>query len=275
MQLNAGKIIRLFIEYLYFIISIELKYVHSPLEETPVRKKLLTFVMSACLLFPLLTTAAMLFYPGGTRNDPTSQGYRFFEQFFSELGLTRSYAGEPQTASFILFTSALSLAGAALVVYFCLAPSLFWTRSSLKVISVLGSVFGILSGLSFIGVAFTPADIYLAPHALFVQLAFVTFFIAVLFYAAAIFLHPQFPNVYGWVCLSFSLLLGIYVWLLFFGPSTDMPSGLVIQVTGQKLIAYAAVTCMFIVAYGSQKFLDREEQQLASVLKTENQPASS
>jgi hypothetical protein len=32
---------------------------------------------------------------------------------------------------------------------------------------------------------------------------------------------------------------------------------------------------MFIVAYGSQKFLDREEQQLASVLKTENQPASS
>lgn len=239
------------------------------------RQKLLTIVMSACLLFPLLTTAAMFFYPGGTREDPTTQGYRFFEQFFSELGLTRSYAGEPQTASFILFTAALSLAGAALVVYYCLAPTLFWNRNMLKVFSVLGSMFGILSGLSFIGVAFTPANIYLAPHALFVQLAFVSFFIAVLFYAAAIFMQPQFPNVYGWVNLSFGLLLGIYVWLLFFGPATDSPSGLVIQVTGQKMIAYAAVTCMFIVAYGSQKVLEQEKQQPATALKTEKQPASS
>lgn len=230
--------------------------------------------MSACLLFPLLTTAAMLFYPGGTREDPTTQGYRFFDQFFSELGLTRSYAGEPQTASFILFTAALSLAGAALVVYYCLAPTLFWNRNMLKVFSVLGSMFGILSGLSYIGVAFTPADIYLAPHALFVQLAFVTFFIAVLFYAAAIFMQPRFPNAYGWVNLSFGLLLGIYVWLLFFGPGTATRSGLIIQVTGQKLIAYAAVTCMFIVAYGSQKFLQQDEQRAAATLKVENQPAS-
>ncbi|MGW8250803.1 MAG: hypothetical protein ACWGO1_09195 [Anaerolineales bacterium] len=71
------------------------------------RHKLLTLVMVACLLFPILTTLAMLFYPGGTRGNPDVQGYRFFENFFSELGLTQSYAGGSQTTSFVLFTLAL------------------------------------------------------------------------------------------------------------------------------------------------------------------------
>jgi hypothetical protein len=239
------------------------------------RHKLLTLVMAACLLFPILTTLAMLFYPGGSRGNPHAQGYSFFENFFSELGLSQSYAGDPQTASFILFTAALSLAGAALVLYYCLAPSLFWGRTSLKITSLAGSAFGIISGLSFIGVAFTPADIYLAPHTIFVQLAFVSFFVAVTIYAAAIFIHPRFPNKYGWVNLSFGFLLGIYIWLIFNGPGADTQSGLIIQVTGQKLIAYAAVACMFVIAFGSQQFLEKESGAPGTKPALEEQPASS
>jgi len=237
------------------------------------RQKLLTLVMAACLLFPLLTTLAMIFYPGGSRTNPDQAGYRFFENFFSELGLSQSYAGGPQTASFVLFTAALSLAGAAMILYYLLAPSLFWGTTKLRISSLAGSTFGILSGLSFIGVAFTPADIYLAPHALFVQLAFVTFFIAVSFYALAIFLHPGFPNKYGWANLSFGILLGIYIWLLFYGPGTDTQTGLIIQVTGQKLIAYAAVACIFVIAYGSKQVLDNEADEISPGRLPENQPA--
>ena len=237
------------------------------------RQKLLTLVMSACLLFPVLTTLAMIFYPGGSRGNPNQAGYRFFENFFSELGLSQSYAGGPQTASFIFFTAALSFAGAALILYYILAPSLFWATTKLRITSLAGSFFGVLSGLSFIGVAFTPADIYLAPHTLFVQLAFVTFFIAVSFYALAIFLHPGFPNKYGWVNLSFGILLGVYIWLLFYGPGTDTQSGLIIQVAGQKLIAYAAVACMFVIAYGSKQVLDNEADEISPGRLPENQPA--
>jgi glucan phosphoethanolaminetransferase (alkaline phosphatase superfamily) len=239
------------------------------------KHKLLTIIMAACLLFPILTTLAMLFYPGGTRSNPDMQGYRFFENFFSELGLTQSYAGGPQTASLILFTLALALAGAALVLYYCLAPSIFWTKTSLKMLSLAGSFFGIIAGLSYIGVAFTPADVYLAPHALFVQLAFVTYFAAVSLYAAAIFIHPGFPNKFGWVNLSFGILLGIYVWLLFYGPGTATQSGLVIQVTGQKLIAYAAVASMFVVAYGSQQVLDRASSGPTAEFRPQKQPTGS
>jgi hypothetical protein len=226
------------------------------------KQKLFSLVMAACLLFSVLTSLAMLLYPGGTRSDPNSNGYRFFENFFSELGLSQSYAGGQQTASYILFTVALSLAGVALILYYCLAPSLFWENTKLKFFSLFGSVFGILSGASFIGVAFTPADLYLTAHSLFVQLAFLTFFIAVTFYACAIFMHPGFPNQYGWINLSFGILLGIYIWLLFNGPGLETQNGLIIQVTGQKLIAYAAIACMFITAYGSRRVLEKQPKKL-------------
>ena len=232
-------------------------------------------MMAACLLFPILTTLAMLFYPGGTRSNPDTQGYRFFENFFSELGLTQSYAGGSQTVSFVLFVTALTLAGAALVLYYCLAPSLFWESTKLRILSLSGSFFGIISGLSFIGVALTPADIYLAPHAIFVQLAFVTFFFAVSFYTAAIFINPLFPNIYGWINVSFSSLLGIYIWLLFFGPGSNTQSGLMIQVTGQKLIAYAAIACMFVIAYGSQRVLEQETRSGSAQTLPEVQSTSS
>lgn len=243
--------------------------------EGKMRHKFLSFVIAVCLLFPILTALSMLFYPGGTLDDPSTSGYRFFENYFSELGLSQSYAGGPQTASFLLFTTALTLAGMALAAYFIIAPSLFWERRTFRLFSLVGSIFGVLSGLSFIGVAFSPADLYLAPHSLFVQLAFMTFFVAAVFYTPAFFLHPGFPNLYGWVDLSFGVLLGIYVWLLFYGPGSGTRSGLIIQVTGQKIIAYAAVTSIFIMAYGSQRYLDETAQDDKPVELEANQVASS
>lgn len=100
--------------------------------------------------------------------------------------------------------------------------------------------------------AFTPADLYLVPHTLFVQLAFVSFFLAVLFYLPAVLLTPGYPKVYAWTYLAFALLLASDIWLLFFRPSLSTSSlGLSIHVTGQKVIVYAAILTMFIQAYGA------------------------
>ena len=214
--------------------------------------KLFSIVMAACFLFLVLTSLAMVFYPGGTRSAPGTKGYLFFENFFSELGLTRTYSGGPNNVSFFLFTVALALAGLALALYFIISPTLFWDSRITRVLSLFGTFFGIISGLSFIGVAFTPADLYQAPHRLFVQLAFTTFFVGVVFYALAILFNRSYPNLYALVNITFGALLGVYIWLLFFGPSTNTPSGLMIQVAGQKIIAYAAIISVFIQAYGSR-----------------------
>lgn len=216
----------------------------------------------------------MLFYPGGTRSNPGTEGYLFFENFISELGLTQNYAGGSQTASFLLFTIALALAGLALALYFSIAPSLFWESHLTRALNLVGSFFGIISGLSFIGVAFTPANLYLTPHRLFVQLAFVTFFIAVAFYAIAIILNPIFPNLYAWVNIAFGVLLGIYIWLLFNGPGLNTENGLIIQVTGQKIITYAAIICMFVTAYGSRNAVIIRSKEIEQEKQVEHRLAS-
>jgi glucan phosphoethanolaminetransferase (alkaline phosphatase superfamily) len=217
----------------------------------------------------------MVFYPGGTRSAPGTKGYLFFENFFSELGLSRTYTGGPNNVSFFLFTAALALAGLALTLYFIISPSLFWDSRITRVLSLFGTFFGIISGLSFIGVAFTPADLYLEPHQLFVQLAFTTFFVAVVFYALAILLNRSYPNIYALVNITFGALLGAYIWLLFFGPSTNTSSGLMIQVAGQKIIAYAAIISVFIQAYGSRSMVViQSEEKRAEKLSNQISTAS-
>ncbi|MCA1623860.1 MAG: hypothetical protein LC778_08670, partial [Acidobacteria bacterium] len=75
-------------------------------------------VAVVCLLFIGLTAMAMLLYPGGTFNDQTSQGYSFFRNFFSDLGMTETRNHASNIISMILFTSALASVGIGLAIFF-------------------------------------------------------------------------------------------------------------------------------------------------------------
>lgn len=210
-------------------------------------------MMIAAAQFVVLTVVAMLVYSGGTADDPTAPRYRFFENFFSELGLTRGYTGEPNTIPLVLWVTSLALAGLGLALFFIAAPGLF-RRSRLAFgLSLVGSLFGVASGLSFAGIAFTPADLVLAAHSLFVLAAFSTFLVAVLFYIPAIFLQPAFPKRYAVVLIVFAVALGVYVCLIVYGPDLDSSQGRTIQVVGQKVIVYLAIVASNIMAYGSIK----------------------
>ena len=87
-------------------------------------------------------------------------------------------------------------------------------------------------------------------HVNFVFGAFGSYFVAVLFYLGAMLKVRVFNWRYLAVFFGFTLILGSYLWLLFGGPQEgDM--ALTIQVTGQKIVAYAALITVFILAYGA------------------------
>jgi hypothetical protein len=210
------------------------------------KSRLFPLIMAGCAQFVLLTLLAMLVYAGGNMANPDAPGYQFFRNFFSDLGLTIAYNGKANTASFLLFTIALSLAGLSLIIFFVLMPRFFKQDKLALGLTWLGSLAGIMAGVCFIGVAFTPANLLLQAHVNFVLGAFGSYFVAVLFYVAAMFKLPAFPRTYQVVLLVFAFILGGYVWLLFNGPEN-----LLIQVTGQKIIAYASILTVFIQAYGA------------------------
>lgn len=210
------------------------------------------FVMFGSAQFVLLTLLGMLFFPGGTFINPASNGYSFFMNFFSDLGRTHTLLGASNRPAFILFTAALFLAGLSLSLFYIAIPALFTGGRVGRWLSILGSVFGIISGLSFTGIALTPADLLLEPHQMFVTLAFTSFFLAVLCYLPATIIHPSYPKTYAWVYLGFAVVLGIYLLLFFLGPSPGTSTGLIIQATGQKTVVYAAILCMFIQGFGAR-----------------------
>lgn len=214
-------------------------------------------VAIACVQFVVLTAVAMLFYAGGTHTDPMASGYSFLHNFFSDLGLTQTRAGRPNTISAALFFTALTLAGIGLVLFF-IAFARFFTASPLsRVLSWIGSAFGIVAGLCFVGVAFTPANLYLPAHTQFVLRAFQAFPVAVTFFVAAILCQRDYPRRYALVFAVFAVLLIAYLLLLTRGPSSRAPVGLVIQVTGQKVIVYASIVSILIQSLGALKIGQR------------------
>jgi hypothetical protein len=206
--------------------------------------------------FIVLTLIAMFFYPGGTILDATTQGYRFFENFFSDLGFTTAHNGETNPISAGLFFVALCLAGLSLILFFFAFWRFFQAALPLRILSFAGTLVGVMAGICFIGVACTPADIRMGAHVFFVTWAFRLFPLAVVFYAAAIFTHPTYPRRYGWGMIGFMVCLVGYVLLLELGPDAfESTLGQTIQVVGQKAIVYCSIGSVLVQALGARKFI--------------------
>lgn len=205
-------------------------------------------------LFVLLTFTAMLVFPGGTLTDPTTRGYSFFENFFSELGFFTTESGAANYWSAALFFAAMIMAGASLIL-FCLAfRQFFLANNRQRWLSGLGMVVGVLSGICFIGVAFTPADILLGPHVFFVTWAFRLFPLCACLYAAVIFAHPDYPKRYGWLFAGFMICLVAYILLLELGPHAgETYASQVIQSMGQKIIVYVSIIMIGVQSWGALK----------------------
>ena len=228
------------------------------------RQRVFSVIMFGCVLFVVLTLVAMPFYPGGTSADHTASGYSFFSNFFSDLGLTETRTGHPNTVSAILFFTAMVMGGAGLVLFFMAFPQFFTKSKSGRLLSRIGSIFGVISAVCFIGIGFTPANLYKEAHMAFVMWAFQILPLAVILYAVAILREPDYPNRYGFVFVAFAVLLVLYVALIITGPARDSPEGLMIQVTGQKAIVYAIIISIFIQAYGARKLIQGGQRRTTS-----------
>jgi len=217
------------------------------------RERTFVLVVIGCLQFVVLSFVAMLLYPGGTVTDPSTRGYSFFRNFFSDLGRTQTPAGEPNTASFLLFAAGLTVAGSALIL-FCVASLGFFIRPlGARLLSWLGCLCGIASGIGFIGVAFAPADRGLGIHGWFVLLAFQSFLPAVIGFLLAMLLVKGYPRRYPLLYLAYVALLAGYIVLLRAGPDLISAHGLVVQAAGQKVIVYASLVCIGLQAWGAHR----------------------
>jgi hypothetical protein len=234
------------------------------MESTSVRKGQRPFqwIVLGCLLVFVLLLVSMFVYPGGTNNDPTTRGYLFTKNFFSDLGRTIAHNGNPNIASAALFFMALVLAGLAVLLFSVSMLQFFkWPRSA-RLLSWIGTASGVVSGLGYVGIAFAPANLLLDVHILLVQVAFLGFFLFVIFYLGAILVSKNYPNRDATFLAGFAVILAGYLWLLFFGPGPETPIGLTIQATGQKIVVYAMILTVFFEADRARRLAENATNNL-------------
>ena len=209
--------------------------------------------MIGCVLFILFTLLGMLFYAGGTYDNHSIEGYSFFMNFFSDIGRTIAHSGESNVISFVFFSLAFFLVGVMLIPMFIAFPSFFSKKSVNWGFGISGSLLGFLTSFCFIGITFAPSDIHIDAHSFFVYGGFTSGFLVSLLYSTTIFRKKSYAKRYGFNFLFFTIILAFYLGLLFTGPSIETHIGLVIQVTGQKVVLYTFAVCLFIHGYGAYK----------------------
>lgn len=228
-------------------------------------------LLAAAAQFVVLTLVAMLLYGGGSAFDTGAEGYAFFHNFFSDLGMSKTYGGGANTAAMVLFTWALACVGVALVAFGWAVRRLadmtggpegrtapgghepHGTRGP-RAVATVATVSAAVSGVSYVGIAFTPHDLYGAAHEQFVNVAFglLLVFVLCLGYLE---LRAGWPRPLVVCNFVYAVLLAAYVYLLFWGPSTDYERGLVIQVVAQKVIVYASILNLGWQALGFRRAL--------------------
>jgi hypothetical protein len=219
-----------------------------------------TLVRVAILWFVVCAGTSMLLYPGGTRLDRGTVGYSFTQNAFSELGRTVARNGEPNLTSATLFVLGLTPAGLGLSAFFiALLPLVSNYSRAVRWLARLGCVAGIIAGVAYVAVAWTPADRLPAEHVLAERTAFRSFLVAsvLLGFVTAGSKAFTFRAAAAW--WSFGALLLGFILIGIFGPSRRTEGGLIVQVVAQKVIVFSALVIVAFQSYEAQRASRRLE----------------
>jgi hypothetical protein len=218
------------------------------------RKYTFQVTMGGAILFTFLSIIAMFVYAGGTYDNPASVGYNFFENYFSDLGRTISHSGDQNTISWIFFTIAMIAAGLGFLSFFSEYHCFFAEEDKTKKISIIASIIGLIAGFLFLSIGLIPSDVNQPLHLALMYTAFAFISLAVVMFTVVLYLNRNYPRPYFYTFIIETIVIFLYLGLLFFGPSRFTTEGLLIQATGQKLAVYSLVISFLIQGYGAWKF---------------------
>jgi hypothetical membrane protein len=184
---------------------------------------------------------AMLLYPGGTRRDPLTVGYRFFQNFLSDLGNTVTFSGQSNRVSSILALTVCGLVLPAVLGCTLAFVRLYSSSRNGRRIARAAAILAVISCIGMAGVAMSPGNLSLTRHVRFSLLTLVPWPVASLLFAIATARNDRFRKgaPVAWLALTFvsAGLLSLRLW----GPAITTDIGLTMAVTAQKLALFTAL----------------------------------
>ena len=212
------------------------------------------------IAFVILNIIAMLCYPGGNLNNPDQIGYFFSYNFFSDLGMTISHSNENNMISCILFNTSLCIVGVTFTMLFYSIKSLF---PEFKILSLIATLLGLLGGVSFIGVAFTPSNLFLDSagnpllHTIFAHWIFRSLSAVSIIYSILIIKTKDFENKYAYNFVIFGIILLAYILYseLYLKDPRIFSEYLIKHVLSQKMVVLWMIMSIYLYSLGLGKYL--------------------
>ncbi|MFW9949297.1 MAG: hypothetical protein ACFFKA_04125 [Candidatus Thorarchaeota archaeon] len=217
------------------------------------RKNAFLLMVIGPIQYITLTAIAMIFYAGGTLTDPSSPGYFFWGNFFSDLGRLIALSGNSNIISYTIFTISALILSFTFVPFSFAIPGFFKNDKKQFLLSKIGSILGMISISFFIGGIFTPWDVFDTTHLLFSNLFNLTGVLVILFYTIAIIFNRNYPNTYAYIYIALFMFAIFYTIVLLNLPKSISTEGIIIQASFQKVVHYLFLICFLIQGYGAWK----------------------
>jgi hypothetical protein len=202
------------------------------------------------VLFVILVFLAMIFYAGGTRDNPALIGYSFWGNTISDSGRIIAWSGLLNTTSMVFLSTALIVYAVFFIPFYIIVSKLFSEGKIEKYASKIGCILGVIFSFSYIGIAFTPADVLYMPHMIFVLIGYVCAFAMSVFFTIAFFKNKEFSNIYAIIFALFTIFYFVTQIIALVGLSSDRN----LMVLMQKLGTFVSIGVFFIIGYGIWKF---------------------
>lgn len=182
------------------------------------------------IIFIIVTFVAMLTYP---------RGYSFFDNYFSELGLTITN-GTPSMLNYVLFIIACSSPALCLIPFLFAMQTVFTETKLLSILSWIGTILGIASAPNLAFLAIFAADVQMALHGLTTLLFFILITLGILVYSIAILLNKEYPNLYAIIGLVVVIICFLLIGAAFIPVFDFFGSALWQKVSVYALILWSA-----------------------------------
>jgi 4-amino-4-deoxy-L-arabinose transferase-like glycosyltransferase len=214
------------------------------------RRALASVSFAAVVAFVLCTSAAIVVFPGGTRDDATPRGYLLSENFLSDLGGTFTGSGKPNGTARPLFIAAMAAVAVALA-----ALALALRAAAARRDRPLGSAavpLALASGIGFVRAATVPWNRDYEDHMAWVRSAFL---LLALFVVLVTVLQVRARADRRVVVLNVAFLVALVAYLLFDvrGPDLSTAAGLRAQVVAQKVIVVLAIADLGALALAARR----------------------
>ena len=199
------------------------------------------------VLFVILFSLAMIFYAGGTRDNPAIIGYSFWGNTISDSGRIIAWSGALNTTSMVFLSTALITSAIFIIPFYLILSKLFSEGKIEKFASKIGSILGVIFSFSYIGIAFTPADVLYTPHMIFVLIGYICAFVMCVFFTIAFFKNKEFSAI---IFALFTIFYFVTQVIAIVGLASDRN----LMVLMQKLGTFVSIGVFLIIGYGIWKF---------------------